>query len=562
MAASPGLLPLCLPDRSCLTLEDMSRQGDVIMMTVSATSVGCACPRCGVHSSHIHSRYSRTLRDLPCHGAVVRICLRTHRFYCRAPDCPRRIFTQRLPAVVPPHGRQTCRQRKALQEIGYALGGEAGYRLAAKLGINCSADTILRFLNQVPSAEHASDVKVLGVDDWAWRRGHRYGTVLVDLERRRPIDLLPDRESDTLARWLLAHPSVQVISRDRAGAYAEGARRGVPEAVQVADRFHLYCNLTQALQRVLERLAQVLGQVELPSDSTQSDSTLLLSEATELDGQEGSPVRDAAPPTQIQHHQERQPSREKQKARFDSVVAAYEEGATLRAISRKFGLSRTTVRRYVRTKEFLERAPRRRRSELDSFRGYLQKRWAEGCHNASQLCRELHQQGYGGGRSRVKEYVQPWRANSAPACSKPRRRTLPNLRLIALWLSKAPMKRSPYEQRWAEAVIASHPQVAAVEQLAQQFRQVFQDRDSDALKSWMKRSAASDIPELKRFAAGIERDYEAVSAAVEQHWSNGQVERQVHRLKLLKRQMYGRSGFLLLRRRVLPFTTAETQRSP
>ena len=562
MAASPGPLPLCLPDPSCLTLDDVFWHGGIMMMIVSATSVSGACPRCGVHSAHVHSRYCRTLRDLPCHGAAVRICLRTHRFYCRAPDCPRRIFTQRLPIVVPPHGRQTCRQRNALLQIGYALGGEAGCRLAAQLGIHSSADTILRVLSQAASVEYAGDVKVLGVDDWAWRRGHHYGTVLVDLERRRPIDLLPDRESDTLAKWLRAHPSVQVISRDRAGAYAEGARRGAPEAVQVADRFHLFCNLTQALQRVLERLALVLGQVELPSDSTQTDSTRLLSEAMEPDRRDVPPDPEAVSPTPIQQQQECKPSQQKQKARFDAVIAAYQEGVTLRAISRKFGLSRTTVRRYVRAKEFLERAPRRQRSELDSFRGYLQKRWAEGCHNASQLCRELHQQGYGGGRSRVKEYVQPWRANSVPAGSKPRRRTLPNLRLIALWLSKAPTKRSPYEQRWAEAVIASHPQVATVEQLAQQFRQVFQDRDSDALKSWMKRSAASDIPELKRFAAGIERDYEAVSAAVEQHWSNGQVEGQVHRLKLLKRQMYGRSGFLLLRRRVLPFTTAEFQRSP
>jgi transposase len=434
MAASPGPLPLCLPDPSCLTLTDVSWQGGIMMMVVSATTVGAACPRCGVHSAHIHSRYRRTLRDLPCHGAAVRICLRTHRFYCRTPDCPRRIFTQRLPIVVPPHGRQTCRQRNALLQIGYALGGEAGCNLAAQLGIHCSADTILRLLSQAASAEYAGDVKVLGVDDWAWRRGHRYGTVLVDLERRRPIDLLPDRESDTLAKWLRAHPGVQVISRDRAGAYAEGARRGAPEAVQVADRFHLFCNLTQALQRVLERLALVLGQVELPSDSQR-----LLGKAMEPDRRDVLPDPEAVSPTPIQQQQESQPSQQKQKARFDSVIAAYQDGVTLGAISRKFGLSRTTVRRYVRAKEFLERAPRRQRSELDSFRGYLQKRWEEGCHNASQLCRELRRQGYGGGRSRVKEYVQPWRANSVPASSKPRR-TLPNVRLIALWLS-APLSK-------------------------------------------------------------------------------------------------------------------------
>jgi transposase len=366
------------------------------------------------------------------------------------------------------------------------LGGEAGCRLAEQLGIHSSADTILRALSQAASSESAGDVKILGVDDWAWRRGHHYGTVLVDLERRQPIDLLPDRESETLAKWLQAHPTIRIISRDRAGAYAEGARQGAPGAVQVADRFHLFCNLTQALQRVLERLASVLRRVELTGTSgpPAPGDTIGFGDQRVLPSKELAPE---APIKLSQLEQKRQRAREKRKALFEAVRAAHQRGLTKGAIAREFGITRLTIRRYLRAKEFPERAPRQRRSELDSFREYLEKRWAEGCHNASQLCRELRQQGYGGRRSRVKEYVQPWRAGSSPPSSKPRR-TLPNVRLVALWLTKLPMQRSPDEQRWVEAVTTSHPQVAVAERLAQQFRQVFKDRDSGALKSWLAKA--------------------------------------------------------------------------
>jgi transposase len=433
--------------------------------------------------------------------------------------------------------------------------------LAARLGIDSSGDTILRVISQSSAVHPPDDVKVLGVDDWAWRRGHRYGTVLVDLERRQPIDLLPDRESNTLAEWLQAHPTVQVITRDRAGAYAEGARLGAPEAVQVADRFHLFCNLTQALQRVLERLAGTLRQISLPEPSLSASAA---PQDVAPDGHEAAAVQSVEPEAPLRlnlHEQQRLERRGKGKALFERVRAAYQSGLTKRAIARELGITRTTVRRLLRTGEFLERAPRRQRSELDSFRAYLEKRWAEGCHNASQLCRELRNRGYSGKRSRVKEYVQPWRAKVLPVQSKPRR-TLPNVRLVAFWLAKSPAQRNSNEQQWVQAVTTAHPQIAAAEHLAQQFRQVFKDRSSNALSSWLERSLESEIPELKPFVTGIHRDYEAVVAAVEQAWSNGQVEGQVHRLKLLKRQMYGRGGFLLLRRRVLPLISLRSERAP
>jgi transposase len=556
MAASPRPLPVFLPERSDLKIEEIHHQGNLMMIAACAVAKAAECPDCGIPSTHVHSRYYRTLRDLPWQGVRVQMRVRARRFYCRTRECQRQIFTERFPMLAYAGGRQTLRHQNILQWIGYALGGEAGLRLAARLGIEASADTILRAVKRVGREKSGPHVRVLGVDDWAWRKGHRYGTILVDLERHQPIDLLPDRESGTLEHWLESNPSVEIISRDRAGAYAEGARQGAPAAVQIADRFHLLCNLTQTLHRILERFAGTLQKLQLPESETASTTSVMTSSMVNV----SSPAVANATGTPAFNPQQQQ-RREKRKEQYEAIKAAQQSGLNKSAIAQQFGVSRTTVRRLLKAEEFPERAPRRRRTALAPFCDYLKKRWEEGCHNASQLCRELRKQGYTGQRSRIKEYVHPWRAEVPAPRKGGATRKLPNLRSVAFWLTKLPEQRKTTEQVWVSVVTGAQPEIATAEKLGKEFRDLFRNRDGDGLDAWLKASDASGIPELKGFAAGIQRDHAAVRAGIIQTWSNGQVEGQVHRLKLLKRQMYGRASFDLLRARVLSLT-ATAPRSP
>lgn len=517
----------------------------VLSVEVAARHRPAPCPACRTPSHHVHSYYTRTVADLPCSGRHVILRLQVRKLRCTNACCPQRIFAERFPAYLQPRARKTVRVAHLIAELGLLVGGRSAERRGRLLGVPVSDSTVLRIVmahDPAPSqTEHehvpAAAVSVLGVDDFAFRRASRYGTLLLDLEQRQVIDLLPDRSQDGFAQWLQRHPDIRLISRDRGGDYAAAATASAPQAEQIADRFHLLLNAGEVMERYLTRehvnlreAARALGPADAPRRTTKRT------------------------PVNEQRRQERRAARQ---ARYEHVVALHQEGLSVQQIAPEVGLARATIHRYIRAACFPERMPPLRLRQIDPYLPHLQDRWNAGEHNACTLWRDIHAQGYPAGVSQVRRLVNAWRT-PPPA---------PGVAGQPLPATHEAVSYSPRQTRWLLTKMAGDltareaaylttlkrlcPQIAEAQGLLTTFHTLVAQRASTRLDPWLEQCEQSGIAEFVRFAHGVRRDYAAVHAALCYPWSQGQTEGQVNRLKLLKRQMYGRAGFPLLRRRML-----------
>jgi transposase len=548
-----NLLPHLLPAATGFRLDschlDQAQAEITLALTSRQTTI--LCPLCHVPARRLHSRYHRTLADLPWGSYTVRLWLHVRRLFCDHVGCTRRIFTERLPGVIAPWARRTARLAKRLTLAGLVLGGSAGARLSRWLGMPTTRNTLLRLIRAAPLPAEVTP-SVLGVDDWARRKRHSYGTVLVDLERRRPVALLPDREAATLAQWLRDHPEVEVVARDRSGAYADGTRRGAPQAIQVADRFHLMQNLAEVLETVFTAHTSSSRAVEPVARQAEAPAA-------------GEAVQPDRPQQEAKARAKATERRERRLARHQPVWELHREGFPGHAIAHQLGIGRSTVFRYLKSATFPERKQRHDlgRSRLDRWKPFVVARWNAGRRDSRRLFRDLQQQGYRGSYPTLARYTQrlrqaqeaavprqPARPRMLPPVTEPPRRPLTPRTAAWLVLRRTERRNAADSERLAR-LRTQHADLAEAVDLAEAFTTLIRARQPDRLDPWLRQAQDSALPAFRGFAKRLRIDEEAVRAAMTSPWSTGQVEGQINRLKMIKRQMYGRAHLDLLGRRFL-----------
>ena len=545
-----GLLVVLFPHLAGLDLVHVEDLGGGVRITARTRTVLLACRGCGVVSARVHDRYRRRLADLACGGRPVQVVLEACRFRCGNPACPVATFAEQVPGLTSWYQRRTARLRDLLEKVALALAGRAGSRLAAALGAAVSRFTLIRLVRALPDPG-AGPVTVLGVDDVAKRKGHSYATVLMDMDSHRLIDMLPDREAETFADWLRAHPGIEVICRDRGGAYARAAREAAPAAVQVADRFHLWQDLAEAVEKTV--LACLAALCPPPGPDNPQDPGAAASPdppaAAEPDG-----FRDV--------HGDDRKLVARHRDRYAAVQALRGEGCSVREIARRLGLARGTAAKFASAAsidELLAKATRRP-GILDPFKPYLGQRWNDGITSAAALHEEIRARGWTGGILTVERYLRQFRtadgrdrqARAQSQLTAPSAPPPPKPRQVTRWIMTHPDHLASGDAANLTRLLDASPALAAAAGHVRSFAGMMTRRQGLlALEDWLTAVEAGDQPALHSFARGIRRDQQAVTAGLALPYSSGALEGKNCKIKYLKRLMYGRANFDLLRKMAL-----------
>jgi transposase len=523
----PGLadLGVLLPHLAGVVIEEVAVTAGLLLVTARAKQAAATCPKCGTSSGRVHSRYSRTLADAAVGGRQVEIRLAVRRFACRAPGCAQRIFSEQVSGLTVRYARKTPPLTGMLSSIAVALAGRAGSRLASALAVPACRQVMLKLVMAMPDPP-APFLRVLGVDDFAIRRGQHYGTLLIDIETGAPLDLIEGRDAKPLADWLANHPGVEVICRDRASAYADGARTGAPGAIQVADRFHLWQNLARAVEKCVAAHRGCLAEPALAP----------------LDDDTAHTADDRPDPTGK--------FAERTRAKHELVRALRAEGRGLREIARHLGWGLHTVQRFDRAATWQELAesrwPAERPSKLDPFKGYLDQHAGGGHGSVTRLFNEVKALGYDGSYAIVRAYLDRTSPEKAPLHEAP-----PTVRDVANWLCRRPGDLTEDEKPKLKAILGRCPELQAAYGQVRGFAAMITDLGGENLPQWIAAARDAGLPGIASFAKGLEHDLDAVTNGLTMNWSSGPVEGRVNHIKMVKRQMFGRAGLPLLRKRVL-----------
>ena len=526
-------VPFTLPGFAVLCTRNEKQH---LAIEAKSTARTALCPNCQQSSQHPHGWYPRRPQDLPCIGQGVYLELIVRRFRCLNSECPKKTFTERFPEWLPAYARRTLRLTHVMRDVGFEVSAESGRRVLRYLRINTSGDTLLRIVKGTPICNE-SHPKIVGLDDWAIRKGHRYGSIIVDQETRRAVELVKGRLSEDIQPWFREHPEVEIVTRDRSNDYRNGVQVAAPQAQQVADRWHLLLNLRHLAERTAASAYRRLKKLPMSPEMQLSRPLFLRSrrEQQRVDG-----------------------TRQRRLDLYNEVQRLKALGLTASQMTKELPHSYHTLRFFYEALEFPERMPGRTpRSKLQPFLDYLESRFLAGEHRPTKLYPEIQMKGYTGSKGMLARWLNTRKviASTDPETLKflpitTTSATLPSARKLSWLLVSLPDKLNEQDILMLNHIQQDEP-IRHFYELAQEFKALVLDRSVERFDAWLTNAENSTLPKVRSFAKSLHDEYSFIRAALEYEWSNGQTEGQVTRLKFIKRQMYGRASFELLRQKVL-----------